>query len=123
MKTRNIYYRLLRDYLIYWQKALRLTDWQIEYRINEDENFFGTICTFPTHSTARIEIRDPDLFDGDVVGIKDLEVTLVHELLHLRFFHCTHEGKAYHNHKEMAIKITAAALVAAKRGISVSKLK
>ena len=53
-----------------------------------------------------------------------MEVTVVHELLHLRFFYClpNHETDEFMPHVEQAIETTAIAMVAAKRGVNIKEI-
>lgn len=74
-----------------WQKALRLQDWKLAVRIAR-----GNGLDLPPDTQGRCEwtlgrkealirILDPVDFPLDCSWPQDMEVTLVHELLHLHF--------------------------------------
>lgn len=75
--------------LAYWQKALRLTDWTIQLRINchpEDmavQDTAGATDWREAIKTASIDILDP-IYYGERIVPFDFEKTLIHELLHLK---------------------------------------
>ena len=72
-----------------------------------------------------MQFNHPDYNDGDGrTAVKDIEVTVVHELLHLRFFYCMakHENGEFMPHEEQSIETTAIAMVAAKRGVSIKEI-
>lgn len=73
--------------LIYWQKKLNLSDWDIEARIerarNMREDCAGTVNWTLTNKQATIKILDPIDYPEDVMGGQDMEKTLIHELLHI----------------------------------------
>jgi hypothetical protein len=72
-----------------------------------------------------IEFLHPECMEEDGrTAVKDIEVTVVHELLHLRFFYClpNHEKDEFLPHVEQAIETTAIAMVAAKRGVSIKEI-
>ena len=70
----------------YWQKVLRLQDWNVRIRF---ERFFnmpykhqGTNVNNASKKTSLIAILDPSDWDGSEWQ-QDVEKTMVHELLHL----------------------------------------
>jgi hypothetical protein len=72
-----------------------------------------------------IEFLHPEaLEDEGRTAVRDIEVTVVHELLHLRFFYClpSHEVDEFLPHVEQAIETTAIAMVAAKRNVSIKEI-
>lgn len=107
----------LQQKCIYWQKQLHLQDWditpRIERRHNMDvDNVTGT-CTYNLNAKkARIQILDPIDYNEDEFS-KDLEQTLVHELLHLHFSGWTliSENSECPWHAEQGIDAIAQALV------------
>ena len=107
---------LANQYLKYWQKQLRLLDWEFKLEISTNpEDFFGRNIQNPNYQSAIITLLHPDSIPKDWSRIADLEVTLVHELLHTRLMYAI--GKRCDHHGEMAIETIAVALVANKRGI------
>ena len=62
-------------------QLLSLHEWDIDYKLDRLEDGYCGNCTFCTEGlTATITI-DPDKSKAQ----KDLELTLIHELIHLRF--------------------------------------
>ena len=61
--------------------------------------------------------------DSEGTAVSDLEVTVVHELLHVRFVHCHPHSRKFNPHIEQAIETTATAMVAAKRNVSIKEIK
>lgn len=112
----------IESYVSYWQLQLRLVDWDIECKVSTDIKEcpgYGMVRPFPNDQRAEIYILDPDHIPEDWKSIQDLEVTTVHELLHIRFLYCIKKSDC---HAEMSIETTARALVANKRGISPEEL-
>lgn len=117
----------VRDYVDYWVPQLRLPHWYILVReAPHDAGVFAQIRVNPDSWRAVLEVRDPKYTPDDNALSDDLEVSTVHELLHLRFS----EGEAiiHGTHKELpeeyerSIEHTAMALVAARRGVPVLSL-
>jgi hypothetical protein len=114
----------LRDaefYVAKWVPRLRLEDYLIEVKPAPDD--FDSIAEARgnvTHLRAHVIIKDPAQIpeDDGPHACHDLEVTVVHELLHLRFGEVllVLKGKA-HYANEIATEMTAMALVAADRGV------
>lgn len=109
---------LLKD----WQVRLRLQDWDI--KISIDNHYavegFGSAKILTKYKAAHIQLADPDTIDNDLV-INDIEVTLVHELLHVKADESLMDLDVLpkineSNSWECFIDHTAQALVAAKRG-------
>jgi hypothetical protein len=80
----------LRDRCTYWQKVLRLQDWEItvEYVRNAatDDTWWGRILRWNVDArTAVIQLVEPTSFSMEdyPYGHFDLEDTLVHEMLHI----------------------------------------
>lgn len=109
--------------LEYWQAGLRIQDWDIEVVIVTDPRYknFGMGNHSPTFKQSRIEILDERLIDPDWWGTHDWEVTLVHELLHIRFLYGDKDGPPA-DEEEVAIESVAKLLVAINRGISLGEL-
>lgn len=119
--TRKQTEKLSLEYLKYWQKRLRLQDWDIRIEVDNDiENCSGQVTKSLDYQWAKILIKDPTKLPEDRYLVEDLEVTIVHELLHIRMAYIT--GKKANHHEEMAIETIAQNLVALKRGIEVEDL-
>lgn len=76
-----------RDRLEYWKQQLRLSDWDIVVRIarayDMPANTQGRCEWTDSRKEALIKILDPTDWDKDIIFPQDMEVTLVHELIHL----------------------------------------
>jgi hypothetical protein len=108
-------------YVDYWVPRLRLENYDIEVVAAPDgfENYAEVTCNVP-HLRASIMVRDPAKKKADsTLSCNDLEITIVHELVHVRFAETIIEldGKA-HWGNETATEMTAMALVAARRGVN-----
>ncbi|MEE9594253.1 MAG: hypothetical protein V3V92_02530 [Candidatus Hydrothermarchaeales archaeon] len=101
-----------------WQKVLRLDDWRITVKICRSMDIAGTLGAvriLKQSKEAKMQLLDPiDFSDPD--SPHDMEVTLVHELLHLSTdaFDPPKEG-CEHMHFEIALNTIAEALVGLKR--------
>jgi hypothetical protein len=108
-----------------WQIRLRLQDWNIRVQCVPEMGGFARVRSSARVKEAVIYLCTPETVPSDWLGCRDIEVTLVHELLHLhaRKF----DGKlgddesAEHVSFEAMIELTAIALVEAKRGIPFSR--
>jgi hypothetical protein len=74
----------------YWQKVLRLQDWDVHVRIARqcdfnNEEAIGECRATLTKKTALIYVLDPVDFHPASEWPQDMEEILVHELLHLHF--------------------------------------
>lgn len=107
----------LKSYIKYWQKSLGLMNWKVYYKFTEDLEVFGRTRITPMTSEIRIEFAYPENLKEDEIGVKDLEVTVVHELLHVRFHYALNRGRNFHDHIEQSIESTALSLVSSRRGI------
>lgn len=78
---------MLTDTLRYWQRQLRLEDWDIELDVVPARVLDGAAGLTSTHASrrcARIRIADVDTLDPDAgPDYTDQEATLIHELLHV----------------------------------------
>ena len=80
-------------WLDYWRRQLRLMDWDIILRsyglkawieMGNQQSMAGCVLDHPETGTAWISVLDPaDLPTGTQSEHRDLEHTIVHELLHL----------------------------------------
>lgn len=76
-----------RDRLAYWQDVLRLKDWDIDVSIERRREIGGGglgCATIDCYRRARVRLCDPiDYDERDWPIDRDMEATLVHELVHL----------------------------------------
>jgi hypothetical protein len=106
------------DLTKYWQRQLRLEDWDITIVVPEhDPRCYAEIVHHVGHGTAKITLRNPAICPPDLAGNPDLEISLVHELLHLRFaFVGIKKETPEEDLHELGIERTAQALVLLNRG-------
>lgn len=74
-----------------WQKILRLQDWIITVHIRRERDFTlsdsnAEIITTLPKRMATIHILDPIDYPPDQSEPQDMELSLVHELLHIHLF-------------------------------------
>jgi hypothetical protein len=106
---------MLSDLLAYWQRQLRIQDWDITLdvvpaRVISAAAGCSTNC--PGRRNAHIRLADPATLDPDAGSdYTDQEVTLVHELLHVALAAIPDHGPI-----EPAIDSLARALVHLNRG-------
>mgnify|MGYP000879737975 FL=1 len=110
----------LEDYLAEWQKRLCLDAWDVRIGIYRERAFdgegrSGEISYSIESGKAVIKLLDPvDYPDEDFP--QDMEVTLVHELLHLKFAAFTPQDDTLeHRLFEQTVESMANLLVALKR--------
>jgi hypothetical protein len=116
----------LRKRCAYWQKVLRLTDWNISVRVADDEELEqGGDCQVHQHSKlALIRVRGIETYSPTSGWRKafpeqfDMEITLVHELLHIPFDRLidTEDDEFAQLWEEQALEFLAQALVKLSRG-------
>jgi hypothetical protein len=120
----------LKPHIDYWLNMLRLEDWSLSVAIvdwSEEQDFWAMVAPKPWFHAAYLEVvnpfTDPKRVEkglGSFEHDTDLEVSLVHELLHLRYefdsLGINRDIKAIWNAYEAATEITARALVAARHG-------
>lgn len=110
-----------------WSDRLRLRDWDITvaWVRYQDLGMYGCSACFSGMKSASLKIATPEsLPQEDISVVQDVEVTLVHELLHVASDQAVMDlgckGKIVDNGSpifEAFIEQTAQALVAAKRGL------
>lgn len=110
----------LRENMAYWQRVLRIQDWDVELQLQRHheigEGLLGQCIRNDSSRTAKVLLLDPrDLAPAGLPSGRDLEVTLVHELLHV-VFHCASSETENRVAFEQAIDSTARALVRLDRG-------
>jgi hypothetical protein len=68
----------------YWQRVLRLQDWDIKISFSRPPNMpddcYGISCVMPMYRRSTIKILHPKYNTAMVQN--DLEATVIHELLH-----------------------------------------
>jgi hypothetical protein len=74
----------LEGWLAYWQASLGLMDWMVGVKLVRamEGNIVGQCRHSQVHQQADIELLDPYCYGPRE---NDIEVTLVHELLHIHF--------------------------------------
>lgn len=110
---------LARERCAYWQKVLRLEDWDLDVRLVRRQVLpRGVGATDASlYRRAKIRLLDPlDHYDEAWPQDNDVELTLVHELLHLVFEEAgrpalKNEDSAEYQAFERAIEHTAVALL------------
>lgn len=108
----------------FWQKVLRLQDWELEVRITRgrdmaDDGHQGECHYIQSLKQAKILIVDPIDYPSEAWEPQDIERTLCHELLHLHFapfYSEKSEDDPERTAQEQAIEILARAYVNLKRG-------
>lgn len=117
----------MKEYGEYWQAHLRLRDWDINYILAKDpketKEGYALVSACADHSLVNMIVLAPEYIPKEWTGCKDFEVTIVHELLHVRFHFCIPESKKTNPHEEAAIELTAIALVANRRGMKAGELR
>ena len=110
----------LQALLAFWQKTLRLQDWQIIARFCDtteltDSSDYGNLRVRPHQKNAVILIRHQGEGEDPIPHTE--EEACVHELLHLHFNHFEVTTEPGHTAQEQAINLIAGALVELKRQI------
>lgn len=110
----------LRNLCRWWQEVLGLSDWYIKVNIKRaydmPRDFQGECSWTFARREAVIKILDSSDYDPDFAFPQDMELTLVHELLHVRYGPAAEpEDTATKWLYEQATEDIARALVALKR--------
>lgn len=110
-----------------WQERLRLQDWHVYLGITRERDFENNgkeaeITIYYLMKQATINLVDPVDFPSTCVEPQDMEVSIVHELLHI-YFGASHGDPDNMDNvaEEQAIHCISHALVNAKRGSNESK--
>ena len=107
-----------------WQKILRLQDWVVEVKIARGNGIdlspacMGDVTSNPKRKMALIKLLDPNDWDRNIMVPQDMEVTLVHELLHLQcrgFDYLIKDDSPEDTGYEQMIILTSHALVYLRR--------
>jgi hypothetical protein len=106
----------------YWQEVLRLRDWDLIVKKENKKSFDDSTegnCEFLVSSKcAYIRILNEDDYPDDSWVPQDMELTLVHELLHLHFAQIREHSDSvplYEDFEEQAISAISEALVKVHR--------
>ena len=93
-----------------WQRILRLSDWEIDVEFKDDlghPETKGGCCLSPKFQEAEIDVKRG-------MDDKEVELTLVHELIHVRFpNHKVDDTTLYGYEFEVGIEMMARALTEA----------
>ncbi len=78
----------IHEILPYWQKRLQLNDWNVYILLARPEDLrpgtLGNIHWDRELKTATIHVMDASGYPADLIAmLKDMQVTVVHELIHL----------------------------------------
>ena len=113
----------LKELCAYWQKVLRLQDWDVNIKIARvfemHEDGIGEINMVMSLKKAFIQILDTN--DSAPDEDKDIELTLVHELVHLHLAEWSEQESGMPVSGEQAVDLLAKALVQLKRSAESSK--
>lgn len=105
--------------LVYWKAALGLGAWTVDLKVVRhwdmpmNRPVTGCCERWPENQRAQIHLLDP-LDHGGSAFVVDLEVTLVHEILHI-FHACGEHGTVAYLMEEQGVEMTARALVRLRR--------
>lgn len=106
-----------------WQERLRIRDWNITIAFapyHEVDGFAATSGNV-NHHEARIRMVDVEEIPANILGCRDYEVTLVHELIHVVHMPIDELRKVESHPYEFATEQIAQALVNAKRGEEINQ--
>lgn len=107
----------LRTRCAFWQKILRLQDWQIDVRFAHaremaEESRIGETLMNATSKAAIIKVLFPaELSAGDAV-LHPIDEIIIHELLHLHFEQVAEDKDINRLAMEQAIEATACGIAA-----------
>ena len=108
---------VLQVFLKKWVAILSLQEWDIHAEICSEEYFTNKDCDGETlfllsKAQATIHILDPNDYPNDASFEQDMEITLVHELLHLKYAGFQPpDDSPEHAYFERGIQTTAKVLV------------
>jgi hypothetical protein len=108
--------RYLNERLSLWQKRLKLEDWSVTVITSQRDGLragtLGNIRWDPEKKTAVIRVLDPSDYQTppDAV-LRDMEFTVVHELIHLEFCASTRADQSSRADEETAVNHIAEALL------------
>lgn len=113
----------------YWMRRLRLQDWDIRLGIIRERDFAtglgaaGEFSAWPNKKLVAINLLDPVDYEDDLHIEYDMEVILVHELLHIHFLDVgEQENKSERTDaEEIAVHVLSTTLVTIDRELTVIK--
>jgi hypothetical protein len=108
--------RYLNERLSLWQKRLKLEDWSVTVVTSQRDGLrtgtLGNIHWDPEKKTAVIRVLDPSDYQAPSEAIlRDMEFTVVHELIHLEFCASTRADQSSRADEETAVNHIAEALL------------
>jgi hypothetical protein len=108
--------RYLNEKLSLWQKRLKLEDWSVTVIASQRDGLrtgtLGSIRWDPEKKTAVIRVLDPSNYQMSLdATLRDMEFTVVHELIHLEFCASTRADQASRAEEETAVNHIAEALL------------
>ncbi len=108
--------RYLNEKLSLWQKRLKLEDWSVTVVTSQRDGLrtgtLGNIRWDPEKKTAVIRVLDPsDYQTSSEATLRDMEFTVVHELIHLEFCASTRADQSSRTDEESAVNHIAEALL------------
>lgn len=106
----------LNEKLSLWQKRLKLEDWNVTVIAAQRDGLragtLGDIRWDPEKKTAVIKVLDASNYQTPVdATLRDMEFTLVHELIHLEFCASTRPDQSSRAEEEIAVNHIADALL------------
>jgi hypothetical protein len=112
--------RYVHEILPYWQHRLALDDWQVHILLSRPEDLrpgtLGNIHWDREKKAATIRVMDSTGYHTDLPAmLKDMQVTVVHELVHLELASLP-VAEADRSNQEFAIDHLTDALLAADEG-------
>jgi hypothetical protein len=111
--------RYVHDILPFWQRRLQLQDWTIYVLLSRPEDLrpgtVGNIHWDAEKKSATIRVMDVSGYTSDAAAmLKDMQVTVVHELVHLELASLP-VSDADRSNQEYAIDHLTEALLAAEK--------
>jgi hypothetical protein len=108
--------RYLNEKLALWQKRLNLEGWRVTVVTSQRDGLragtLGNIHWDPDNKTAVIKVLDPAAYPAPLASaLRDMEFTVVHELVHLEFSASTRPDKTSRADEEIAVDNIAQALL------------
>ena len=116
--------RYVHEILPYWQHRLHLDEWNVSILLSRPEDLrqgtLGNIHWDRDKKSATIRVMDSTGYQTDLAAmLKDMQVTVVHELVHLELASLPVD-EADRNNQEFAIDRLTDALLAADEGRTLS---
>ncbi|HVW09915.1 MAG TPA: hypothetical protein VG672_09535 [Bryobacteraceae bacterium] len=118
--------RYVHEILPYWQHRLQLDDWNVHILLSRPQDLrpgtLGNIHWNREQKAATIRVMDVSGYHTDLVAmLKDMQVTVVHELVHLELASLP-VAEADRTNQEFAIDRLTDALLAADEGRALTEL-